>query len=137
MLVWLNGGFALYINSTRFIFEVFQQQAASFSVSFPRVEGTWKSIGVSWNKRYYRQLEVYVNGERVSTAPEEWKFSGTDTTAFAAGTLHIGGIADHSFAFRTVMGLLVRDLVIWNRYLYSFEVHRFLGVSGLLLSLHF
>lgn len=105
----------MYRERESFVFEVFHEQAVSFK---SEANTSWINIGISWKKRYFRVLEIYVNGEPVKTFPVKQSFTFDHRLRRYKSGILLHGNVDES------------DLVFWKRYLFPFEVHRFLGISG-------
>ena len=134
IIAWLEGSFVFYIKYPLFYFEIIDQQAISFANPFGSKGKEWKNIGFSWNKRNYRAIDVFVNGETVQStqlSESNWLFSQLERESTNDGKLLFGRMEELPFESRTIEGLQLMDFVLWNRYVNHFEGHRFLGISGI------
>ncbi|XP_071941863.1 uncharacterized protein [Antedon mediterranea] len=82
--------------------------------------GHWINVGLTYSTHY--GVAIFINGHQLSLQSRQ---SGSPDTS-NSDRITFGTVYTENTAFP----IAVSDFVVWNRYLFPFEQHRFLGVTA-------
>ncbi|XP_038069862.1 uncharacterized protein LOC119739102 [Patiria miniata] len=89
--------------------------------------GSWCNLAMTW--RPASDLHAYINSYKVGTldvVPSQRQSTTVPPPSSSPWVVTLGSRGQRS----TTSPMAVSDLVIWDRFLYDFERHRFLGVTA-------
>ena len=120
-----SGLFAVYFVGTQLYVEVVDVK----TVSALTITSTgWSNLAFSWNP-HSSQLDVYINGISVSTTVAS---ASLTWSSLLGSTLVFGALGTNNNRLYTPNKLMLRDFVVWCRPFFSVDVHKFLGITGML-----
>ena len=119
------GLFGVYFVGTQLYLEVVGVKTV---IALTITSTGWRNLAFSWNP-HSSQLDVYINGISVSTTAASPILTWS---SLLGSTLVFGALGTTTNRLYTPNKLVLRDFVVWCRPFFAVDVHKFLGITGMI-----